>query len=871
MAVPASDARPRALPLLWHGPLLEPTGYADEGRAYLVALERAGYAVGAREIHWLEVDPGLPRDHREVIDRAIARPDPQGDVVVVHHLVPFEGHPLHRNGPDVARTMFETDRLPRRFLQRLLDVDEVWVPCDFNVETFVHGGVPREKLRVVPETVDFELFDPATPPLELPGRRGFAFLANFDLTDRKGWDILLDAWADAFGPDDDVCLVLKVLRLHDRGSDLEERVAQHLAGRTTAPILFYDVLMRADELPSLYAAADAYVTASRGEGWGRPYMEAMAMGLPTIGTRWSGNLMFMHDANSWLVDGSVVPVPETAQAHAGDLYRGHRWFQPDREALAAALREVAAGGPAVEARAAGARAELMERFGPEAIGARVAELTDAALERWRARGSRPTACVWRGDWGAIHSLAVVNQGVADALEADGAVVARRLPEADRLAEPAVGVAQQWPPRFEPPADGPFVLYQPWEFGEIPAAWVEPIRARVDEVWTPSEYARQAYLSAGIAPELVHVVPNAVDLDRFSPDGEAYALPERAGTVFLFVGGTTYRKGIDLLLTAYAAAFGAGDDVLLVVKGFGSDSLYKGQTAEEAFARFRATPGTPRLLVLDDHLHHDEIPSLYRAADCVVQPYRGEGFCLPALEALACGRPVVVTAGGPTDEFASPECAWQVASRRIPLAATLLGDLRPAGGGFLLEPDVDALASALREAADPRTRAAKAARARAHAERRSWPAAAAAAASRLETLAGRTPVRTLRSQRLSDARPLLLVGLGDWSAALDAYADAFAADAAVTLALPGATEEEALRVLAGRADVADVALVPPLDDPTPLVLGADAVVGATHPRARRVVTADPAALRALLAAPADAAGVPVHQPDGAGLARAAASV
>ena len=61
-------------------------------------------------------------------------------------------------------------------------------------------------------------------------------------------------------------------------------------------------------MPRLYAAADAYVLPTRGEGWGRPYMEAMAMGLPTIGSRWSGNLEFMHDGNAWLVDGELVPV-----------------------------------------------------------------------------------------------------------------------------------------------------------------------------------------------------------------------------------------------------------------------------------------------------------------------------------------------------------------------------------------------------------------------------------------------------------------------------------------------------------------------------------------------------------------------------------
>ena len=50
-------------------------------------------------------------------------------------------------------------------------------------------------------------------------------------------------------------------------------------------ILDEELALRA--LPRLYAAADAFVLPSRGEGWGRPHVEAMAMGLPVIATNWS--------------------------------------------------------------------------------------------------------------------------------------------------------------------------------------------------------------------------------------------------------------------------------------------------------------------------------------------------------------------------------------------------------------------------------------------------------------------------------------------------------------------------------------------------------------------------------------------------------
>ncbi|HEX2377082.1 MAG TPA: glycosyltransferase, partial [Gaiellales bacterium] len=269
--------------------------------------------------------------------------------------------------------------------------------------------------------------------------------------------------------------------------------------------------------------------------------------------------------------------------------------------------------------------------------------------------------------------------------------------------------------FDPPSAGPFVLYQPWEFGAVPRRWVEEVRRTVDEVWAPSQAAREAFIASGVAPDLVHVVPNGIDPERFSPDGPRRELPTQRSTVLLFVGGMTYRKGIDLLLEAYGRAFTSADDVCLVLKAFGSRTFYKGQTAEDAVRAFQAVPGAPELVLVDDDLAFDEIPALYRACDVLVQPYRGEGFCLPALEALACGRPVIVTDGGSTDDFVPAVCGWRVPSRRVPLpAGALPPDYDLAGEGFLLEPDHDALVAALRAAADPAERAARAANARAQA-------------------------------------------------------------------------------------------------------------------------------------------------------------
>ena len=786
----------------------------------------------------------------------------------MRHMQPMPAdHPAPERGPHIMRTMFETDRIPHYWRPWLLAVDEVWVPCQHNVDAFQRAGVPAERLRLLPGTIDFELFDPTTvEPLAMPGARGFTFLTNFDFTERKGWTILLDAWAEAFDPDDDVSLILKCVAMHSSVDEIEARVNEYLAGRKTAPVILNTNVLPIAELPRIYASADAYVLASRGEGWGRPYTEAMAMGLPTIGSRWGGNLAFMDDENSWLVEGEVGPI-ERWDPLPENMWKGHRWFKPDRDSLIDMMREVFAGGPATEARAAAARGDLLERFGSTVIASRLAELCEDAIESWRERSSRSVTCVWRGEWGAGNSLSIVNDALSDQLERAGETIERLAPESRRSEHEVPGISHHWPPKFLPPSEGPFVLIQPWEFGAVPPGWVGPIRDLVDEVWTPSEASRQTYLRAGVAPELVHVVPNGVDLERFCPDGPVREIPAASGTVFLFVGGATIRKGIDVLLEAWARAFTSSDDVCLVVKSFGWGTVYRGQTHEDGVAAYRDHPEAPNVVLLDEEISYDDLPALYRAADVLVQPYRGEGFCLPALEALASGRPVIATANGPTDDFVSDECGWLIRSRQVPVKpSSLPASLYPGQAGFLLEPDVESLVEAFRQAADPSARAPRAAAAREHAEKLSWTSASEVARARLEELRGRTPIRHVAPASVPNRRKVLFTVLADWERPetwvkpLRAYVEAFAADDDTTLVLSASDEAAATRAIMSEIEASgvdpttlpDIAVAAAVeDDGVSLQLGVDAVItpnGYQPPRARRVVPSDPSALRALATAP-----------------------
>jgi glycosyltransferase involved in cell wall biosynthesis len=142
----------------------------------------------------------------------------------------------------------------------------------------------------------------------------------------------------------------------------------------------------------------------------------------------------------------------------------------------------------------------------------------------------------------------------------------------------------------------------------------------------------------VDPERMAVVPVGVDIDLFKPLPDVAVVPGRLVTT---ASADVAMKGLKFLLEAVAKLRTERDDLHLVVIGKRKPG--------------GASDATIKKLGLEDHVEfitgvpEQRIIELYSEAEMAVVPSLYEGFSLPAIEAMACGAPLVGTTGGAVPE------------------------------------------------------------------------------------------------------------------------------------------------------------------------------------------------------------------------------
>lgn len=151
-----------------------------------------------------------------------------------------------------------------------------------------------------------------------------------------------------------------------------------------------------------------------------------------------------------------------------------------------------------------------------------------------------------------------------------------------------------------------------------------------------------------SPHKVRVIPAGVDLGLFRPLDKTHARKELGLSekkVILYVGRIEPLKGLDILLNATAMLEDTSDTRLLIVGGKPGQDKELGRLKSLA-----AQLGIADIVTFTGALSQTELPKYYSAADVFVLPSYSESFGLVALEAMACGTPVVVSRVGGLKTF-----------------------------------------------------------------------------------------------------------------------------------------------------------------------------------------------------------------------------
>lgn len=318
----------------WHSLLNAPTGYATSSKEIVLELDRQNVRVSYKYLY----GPGTVFPEAELEGNGsymlnlIRRREIEPSETQVYY-GQADAFKTKFKSFTIGFTMLEVDGIPSSWVRCANEMDEIWTPSHFNVETFRRSGVKRP-IHVMPLGVNPAYFNPGIRGFRIRGP--FTFLSMFEWGERKAPAILLKAFNDEFGANEDAVLICKTYNRH-AAINIRNQVKTYGLKEAGGRIIFsINEVVPGYQIGSIYRSVDCFVLPTRGEGWGLPIMEAMACGLPVIATNWSGPADFMSKDTAYLLDVEKLKPAEAMCPY----YRGFNWAEPSYGHLRSLMRHV---------------------------------------------------------------------------------------------------------------------------------------------------------------------------------------------------------------------------------------------------------------------------------------------------------------------------------------------------------------------------------------------------------------------------------------------------------------------------------------------------------------------------------------------------
>lgn len=321
---------------------LNPSGLSTVGQDYFRCFSKAGIRTIPIWIGPPEMPEALDKDIADEMISASQRPL-EDNPLQFHAGRADEVRALKRKSALVGSIVLEGNRLIDDHIRICRGLDAVLSPTYFCRNVCLASGIPKNKIFYFPYALNSEKWHPEVKPVAQ--KTGvFRFLFMNAWYERKGWDLMLRAYWEEFSKDDPVQLVVKSYREDDRQTPLDIYIAMEadklrIDRSRRAPVLVYDQVMAAPEIPGFMKSFDAFVSPHRSEGFGLNIWHAMAVGTPVIATNYGGNCDFTKSDTSWLVDVAEMVRPGEKEVELFPYYKNTTWALPDVASLRRQMRD----------------------------------------------------------------------------------------------------------------------------------------------------------------------------------------------------------------------------------------------------------------------------------------------------------------------------------------------------------------------------------------------------------------------------------------------------------------------------------------------------------------------------------------------------
>ena len=240
-------------------------------------------------------------------------------------------------GPKIGYNVWESTLQPEHFFNKWKEFDQLWVPSQWQADCKIKQGISKDKVKVVPEGVDINVFFPENVELlDEYNDNKFKFLLFGRWDYRKSTKEIIETFLSTFSPDEDVEIVVSIdNRFSGDGIESTEERLKHF-GINDKRVKIKHFPSREDYI-SYLKTGHVFLSCARSEGWNLPLIEAMACGTPSIYSECSGQMEF--------AEGKGLAVKVLGEKQAADADYNHfnstvgNYYEPDFKDLAIVMRD----------------------------------------------------------------------------------------------------------------------------------------------------------------------------------------------------------------------------------------------------------------------------------------------------------------------------------------------------------------------------------------------------------------------------------------------------------------------------------------------------------------------------------------------------